>query len=128
MSQARVSFISEYHLRDEQVLALPKPRIFTLEIPLYVLVAMVVIGLTGVWITVTLRTHSELQSAVSVHSRLQAQITLQAAENQRLQQELLQIDTDPRAIARSAREMGLVRRNEAILVVDESHLSPGNNN
>ncbi len=124
MSQARVSFISEYQLRREQVLALPKPRVLTLGIPLYALVAMVVIGLTGVCITVTLRTHSELQNATSVHNRLQARIALQTAENQRLQQELRQLDTDPRAIERSAREMGLVRRNEAVLVMDESLPSP----
>jgi len=124
LSQARVSFINEYQLRHEQVLALPKPRVLTLGIPLYALVAMVVIGLTGVCITVTLRTHSELQNATSAHNRLQAQIARQTAENQRLQQELRQLDTDPRTIERSAREMGLVRQNETILVVDESRPTP----
>ncbi len=127
MSQARVSFISESQLRREQVLALPKPRVLTLGIPLYALVAMVVIGLTGVCITVTLRTHSELRNAVSVHNGLQARIALQTAENQRLQQELRQMETDSRAIERSAREMGLVRRNEAVLVMDESRTSPSTN-
>lgn len=120
MSQARVSFISEYQLDRNQVLALPKPRVLTLGIPLYALVAMVVIGLAGVCVTVTLRTQSELQNATLVHRQLQAQVAVQTAENQRLRQELHQLDTDPRTIARSAREMGLVRQNEAVLVVDES--------
>jgi len=120
LSQARVSFISEYPLRHTQVLSLPKPRVLPLGIPLHALVAMVVIGLTGVCITVTLRTQDELQKAALAHMHLQAQVALQAAENQRLQQELIQLETDPRIIARSAREMGLAKRNEAILVVEQS--------
>ncbi|MFQ3581521.1 MAG: septum formation initiator family protein [Chloracidobacterium sp.] len=119
MSQARVSFISDYQLRNEQVLALPKPRSLAFGIPFHAIVAMVIIGLTGVCITVTLRTQAELHAAAAEHTRLRASIEKQAAENQQLQFELNQLDRDPRAIERSAREMGWVKSNEVVIILGE---------
>ncbi len=120
MSQARVSFIVDERFRQEQVLALPKPRALTLGIPLQAVTAMVLIGLTGVCITVTRRTQAELQAATATCLRLQAQIAVQAAENQRLRQVLQRLEADPRAIERSAREMGLVQPQDVIVVTKPS--------
>ncbi|MCS7078864.1 MAG: septum formation initiator family protein [Chloracidobacterium sp.] len=116
MSQARVLFISNERLRREQVLALPKPRALTLGVPLYALVAMVFIGLTGVCVTVTLRTHAELRTATETCRRLQEQVAVQAAENHQLRQALRRLEVDPRAIERPAREMGLVKPHDMVLV------------
>lgn len=118
MSQARVSFISDERLRREQVLALPKPRTLTLGVPLYALTAMVFIGLTGVCVTVTRRTQAELQAATATCLDLRRRIDAQADENRRLRLELQRLDADPRAIERPAREMGLVKPDDVVIVTE----------
>lgn len=119
MSQARVSFISDYQLRDERVLALPKPRALTFGIPFYALVAMVLIGMTGVCATVLFRSQAELQAAQAKYADLQGKLAAHLVENDRLEQEVKRLDADPRAIERSMRETGLVKANEVVIAIEE---------
>ncbi|OYT70586.1 MAG: hypothetical protein CFK52_10555 [Chloracidobacterium sp. CP2_5A] len=124
LSQARISFISDYQLRNERVLALPKPQTLALGVPLYALVAMVMVGLTGVCATVLLRSQGELQAAKVEYVGLQSQVAIRQAENDRLQREVTSLDADPRAIERSLREAGLIKANEVAVAIDEPSPEP----
>lgn len=54
------------------------------------------------------------------HAELQASITRTRLENQRLQQEIRRLDTDPTALEEAARrDLGLIKPGETLIIVKD---------
>ncbi|HEX8288814.1 MAG TPA: septum formation initiator family protein [Pyrinomonadaceae bacterium] len=67
-------------------------------------------------LTVNFRAYTEVQQEMSQNETLSAQAEILTTENLALQEEIHSLKSDPRAIEREARKIGMSRPNEKILV------------
>lgn len=67
-------------------------------------------------LTVNFRAYTEVRQEMSQNETLSAQAEILTTENLALQEEIHSLKSDPRAIEREARKIGMSRPNEKILV------------
>lgn len=67
-------------------------------------------------LTINFRAYTEVQQETSQNQTLSVQAEILTTENLALQEEIHSLKSDPRAIEREARKIGMSRPNEKILV------------
>ncbi len=67
-------------------------------------------------LTINFRAYTEVQQEMSQNETLSVQAEILTTENLALQEEIHSLKSDPRAIEREARKIGMSRPNEKILV------------
>ena len=113
--------------------ALPKAREISLEligtraevrrrggiIPPWVIFGMIILATFGLYVTATIRTYAQRQTASAQFSKLQQDVTALRRSNAALQTELRRLQTDPKAIESAARsQLNMARSNEIIVPVE----------
>ena len=135
MSRAANTYWVDDRIRSQRVLprtasTLPTVRELSIEIigtrsevrrrggviPSWVLLGMILLAAFGLCITVTLRTHAEIQTASSQNLKLQQDVDVLRRSNAALQTEIRRLSSDPRAIESAARsDLNMTRANEIIV-------------
>ena len=135
MSRAANTYWVDDRIRSQRVLprtasTLPTVRELSIEIigtrsevrrrggliPSWVLLGMILLAAFGLCITVTLRTHAEIQTASSQNSKLQQDVDVLRRSNAALQTEIRRLSSDPKAIESAARsDLNMTRANEIIV-------------
>ena len=88
-------------------------------IPSWVLLGMIMLATFSVCVTVTIRTHGEMQSAASNFSRMREQVDILQRGNLALQTEIKRLSSDPKAIEAAARtQLNMARANEIVVPVE----------
>jgi cell division protein FtsB len=88
-------------------------------IPSWVLLGMVMLATVSVCVTVTIRTHGEMQTAASNFSRMREQVNILQRGNSALQTEIKRLNSDPKAIEAAARtQLNMARANEIVVPVE----------
>lgn len=80
--------------------------------------SIVVITMFALCFTVTMRTHTELQTASAHYENVNAEVEALRNTNTELKHQVKRLHTDPRAIEDAAREqLGMVRPNDIIVPI-----------
>ena len=89
------------------------------SIPSWVVFSMIMLATFAVCVTVTIRTHAEMQAAERKHEQVNADVEKIRVDNASLRQRVERLRSDPRAIEATARErMNMVRPNEIVVPLD----------
>ena len=88
-------------------------------IPFWVVLGMVMLATFSVCVTVTIRTHGEMQTAASNFSQMREQVNILQRGNSALQTEIKRLNSDPKAIEAAARtQLNMARANEIVVPVE----------
>jgi len=85
-------------------------------IPSWVIFGMIILATFALCVTVTMRTHAEMSSAIEQHSQISAEVETLRTTNAALATEVRRLRTDPRAVEAAARtRLNMVRANEIVV-------------
>jgi cell division protein FtsB len=84
-------------------------------IPSWVIFGMIILATSALCVTVSMRTHAQMQMASSQNVKIQRQVETLRGGNAALQSDIHRMRSDPRAIESAARSLNMVRPNETIL-------------
>jgi cell division protein FtsB len=88
-------------------------------IPAWVIFGMIILATFALCVTVTLRTHAELQTASETYVKIEQDVETLRRTNAVLKVEIGRLRTDPRAIEAAARaQLNMARANEIIVPVE----------
>ena len=85
-------------------------------IPSWVIFGMIILATFALCVTVTMRTHAEMRSAIEQHQQISAEVETLRTTNASIETEVRRLRTDPRAVEASARtRLNMVRVNEIVV-------------
>ena len=85
-------------------------------IPSWVIFGMIILATFALCVTVTMRTHAEMSSAIEQHAQISAEVETLRTTNAALKSEVHRLRTDPRAVEAAARtRLNMVRANEIVV-------------
>ncbi|HMF55756.1 MAG TPA: septum formation initiator family protein [Pyrinomonadaceae bacterium] len=85
-------------------------------IPSWVVFGMIILATFAICVTVTMRTHAEMRTAIEQHSEISAEVQTLRSNNAALETEVRRLRTDPRAVEAAARtRLNMVRANEIVV-------------
>lgn len=88
-------------------------------IPSWVVFMMIMLATFALCMTVTMRTHAEMQSASERTARMRTDVETLHNSNEALRREVERLRSDPRAIESAARtRLNMVRANEIVIPVE----------
>lgn len=88
-------------------------------IPSWVVFGMVILATFALCATVTMRTRAEMRGASQQHEKLKADVETLRHSNGALEQEVSNLQSNPRAIETAARtRLGMVKANEIVVPVE----------
>lgn len=89
-------------------------------IPSWVVFTMIMFATFALCLTVTLRTHAQMNTAGQRYSQMNADVQTLRNSNESLRREVERLRKDPRAIESAARtRLNMVRPNEIVIPVEE---------
>ena len=85
-------------------------------IPSWVIFGMIILATFALCVTVTMRTHAEMRSAIEQHQQISAEVETLRTTNASIETEVRRLRTDPRAVEAAARtRLNMVRANEIVV-------------
>jgi cell division protein FtsB len=88
-------------------------------IPSWVVFTMIMLGTFALCLSVTLRTHAQMQTAGQKFSQMNSDVETLRNSNESLRREVEHLRKDPRAIESAARtRLNMVRANEIVITVE----------
>jgi len=85
-------------------------------IPSWVIFGMIILATFALCVTVTMRTHAEMRSAIEQHQQISAEVEALRTTNASIETEVRRLRTDPRAVEAAARtRLNMVRANEIVV-------------
>jgi hypothetical protein len=90
----------------------------SLQIPPYVWVGMVLLAAAGLCYSLMLHTRAELELANKEHYQITERLKSLEVENARLARELIAVEKDPRTIEVLARQAGMVKSGESVVLIE----------
>lgn len=120
MNRVEVSSSVDFLQPTVETLSLTQVKRFRFYIPFSVCASMVLVALGALCVSVGLRTHSQLQQAVHEQQALKQELAMRQLSNQKLAREIDGLQKDSRLIEQAAREMGMVKKNELIIVLPKT--------
>jgi cell division protein FtsB len=89
-----------------------------LALPSWVVFCMIMLATFAVCVTVTMRTHAGMRTAVQEHEQVLSDVEKTRAENQALRQQVELMRQDPHTIEAAARErLNMLKANEVVVAV-----------
>ncbi len=89
--------------------------ISSLQMPVYVWIAMILLAATGLCYSINLHTRNELNNAKLEYQRVTQEYQQIEMENAHLVRQLDLIDKDPRTVETLAREAGMIAADETVV-------------
>lgn len=90
-----------------------------LSIPSWAVFCMIMLATFAVCVTVTMRTHAEMRTAVQKYEVINSDVEKIRSDNALLKQQVERLRTDPRAIEAAARtRLNMVRSNEVVVPLE----------
>lgn len=88
-------------------------------IPSWVIFSTIILATFALCVTVTMRTHAEMNAAAQQYQQLDTEVDVLRSDNAALATEVSRLQNDPRAIETAARaRLNMVRSNEVIVPVE----------
>ena len=89
-------------------------------IPSWVVFTMIMLATFALCLSVTMRTHAQMQGAGARYAQMEADVQALSNSNATLRREVERLRKDPRAIESAARtRLNMVRANEIVIPVEE---------
>ena len=89
-------------------------------IPSWVVFTMIMLATFALCLSVTMRTHAQMQSAGARYAQMESDVQALSNSNAALRREVERLRKDPRAIESAARtRLNMVRANEIVIPVEE---------
>ncbi|MBX7219435.1 MAG: septum formation initiator family protein [Blastocatellia bacterium] len=96
---------------------LPRVEVQQFSIPFSAWLSMIFLALGALCISVGVRTHNEMLHARQEKEVMQQKLNERRAANERLNREIGRLASDSRVIEQAAREMGMVKQNEVVVII-----------
>ena len=87
-------------------------------IPSWVIFGMIIVAITALCVTVTMRTNAQMRTASSQYSKIRTEVETLKRRNDALEQDIRRLRSDPRTIESAARALNMARANEIVVAVE----------